>query len=86
MAKKRNLSNPVKAGIAVGIVWALSVFLTALIAMLGVEAWLKAVQFIGDFYIGYGATFGGLIIGSIYGFIDGFIGGFLVVWIYEKLK
>ena len=89
MATKKKECNHVQLcpkclGIAVGLIWGVGLFLTALLdASAGWGAMF--VGSMGSMYIGYGpGAFGGLL-GLVYGFIDGFIGGCLVAWIYNKL-
>ncbi len=68
-------------GLALGIVWSLSVFILGLLAMTGYGA--EFVKLIGSMYIGYTATIGGSFIGLAYGFIDMFIGGVIIAWLYN---
>lgn len=74
--------NAKALGLALGILWGLSVFLAT--------AWIIYVDSPGDtlaklgvFYIGYSVTWPGAVIGLIYGFVDGLIGGLLLAWIYN---
>lgn len=75
---------PKELGIAMGLVWGIGLFVTALLdARLGWAA--TFVGSIGSAYIGYGpGAFGGLM-GLAYGFIDGFTGGYFIGWIYNRL-
>jgi len=79
------MNYKVKAGLAVGIVFAISTLFLGLMA-----TWFnwgtELVNLIGSLYIGYDATFVGSIAGFAWAFIDGFIVGFLVLWVYEKLS
>jgi hypothetical protein len=72
-------------GVAVGLVWGLSVMV--------VTWWLLIRGTPGEFisklssiYLGYSYTWGGAVIGFLWGFIDGFIGGFLIAWIYNLVN
>ncbi len=76
-----NKCQPLALGIAVGVLWAVSVFLAGLFAMFGWGAPL--VETLGSLYIGYGTSTVGAIIGAIWGFIDGFVAGVVVAWIYN---
>ncbi len=68
-------------GLAIGVVWAIGVFIVGITAIFG---WGNAlVDVMGSFYIGYHASFGGAIIGAIWGFVDGFIGGALIAFFYD---
>lgn len=78
-----NKCQPLALGIAIGVLWAVSVFLAGIFAMFG---WGVAfVQVLASFYLGYGASIVGAIIGGIWAAIDGFIAGFLIAWIYNKV-
>jgi hypothetical protein len=71
-------------GLALGIVWAVVVFLLGVLAML--FSWGAAwVELLSSIYIGYKMTLLGSVIGAIWGFIDAFIGGIIVAWLYNKL-
>ena len=78
-----NKCQPLALGIAIGVLWSVSIFFAAIAAMFG---WGTAfVQVIASFYIGYGASIGGAIIGAIWAAVDGFVGGYLLAWIYNKV-
>lgn len=69
-------------GLALGVTWAIGIFLLGLMALLfnwGTEL----VNDIGSMYIGYKATFLGSIIGAIWGFVDAFIFGVLIAFFYN---
>jgi len=73
--------QPLALGIAIGVLWACSVFLAGIFAMFG---WGAAfVNVLASFYIGYGASIVGAIIGAVWAFIDGFVGGAIIAWIYN---
>lgn len=89
MAKKKIIYNKInkisikKLGLAIGLTWALGMFLTSL------SSWLfdygtSWVELINDVYIGYAGSLIGSITGALYGFIDGFILGILIAWIYNN--
>lgn len=77
--------NALRLGLAGGILWGLTMFVSTLIAIetgLG-KQWLLLAE---NVYIGYHISYVGSLIGLVYGFIDGFIGLFLLAWIYNKLN
>ena len=76
-----NKLHVLSLGLALGVVWGLSVFLIGLLAMTGYG--MELVKLLGSFYIGYAATIGGSLIGLVYGFFDGLIGGAIVAWLYN---
>ena len=87
MAKKAKRTGPlpVRAGVAVGIVWAAAVLLIGIMANFGYAT--EWVTLLASIYKGYKSTcITGILLGVVYGFIDGFIGGFVVIWLYNKLK
>lgn len=74
--------NVLGLGIALGLVWAISMF------FVGLTAWLYSwgntfVDMMGSIYVGYKPTMVGSFYGAIFGFIDGFIGGVLIAWFYN---
>ena len=76
--------NAKRLGVAGGIVWGVSLFITTLIAMY----WDYGVDFLnifGGLYPGYEISIVGSFIGLICGFIDAFIGFFVLAWIYNWL-
>ena len=73
----------VSLGLAVGISWALGVFLLGLAA--GVLDWgVPAVTVLSSVYLGYSPSFVGSIAGAVWGFVDGFIGGVVIAWLYNR--
>jgi hypothetical protein len=69
-------------GIAFGLVWPFGIFFAGIFAMFG---WGNAaVQVIGSFYLGYGASFVGAIVGALWAVVDGFCAGYVIAWIYNK--
>jgi len=82
--KKYAKLNPVKLGLALGIICAVAmVVLSILVALVGVgQDWIDLTA---QFYFGYSTTLLGTILGAVYGFIDGFVGGLVFAWLYNKL-
>jgi hypothetical protein len=69
-------------GLAVGIVWALYVFITTLwLIWFGEGAGFTLLK---NIYPGYSTTYVGAFVGLIWGFVDGFIAGVLVAWLYNR--
>jgi len=69
-------------GIALGLFWALSVFILGLTSLLfnyGTD-W---VTLLSGVYMGYSPTWGGIFMGTLWGFFDGLIGGVLFALIYN---
>ena len=70
-------------GLAVGVTWAIAVF------VLGLAAWLfgwgiEVAAALSSLYIGYGPSFVGAIAGAVWGFVDGLILGVLIAWFYNR--
>ena len=80
--KKDSGLHVISFGIALGAVWAISLFIMAILAI----NWQYGVSFIygiGKLYVGYKPTFIGAGIGVIWGFLDGFVGGIVFAWLYN---
>lgn len=74
--------NPCALGVAFGLLWGLSLLLTAVIA--SCCTWGSYfMQVMSSIYIGYGTGFLGALAGFAWGIVDGFIGGFIFGWIYN---
>ena len=78
-----NKLQPVPLGLAVGILWAVSVFILGLTAMGNWGGGIVAA--LGTLYIGYGPSIVGAIIGAIWAFVDGLVAGVIVAWLYNML-
>lgn len=79
-----NKLNATAAGLAFGIMWAVSLFFFVIFSILwgyGSE-W---VTLIGSVYLGVDTTWAGAFIALPWAFVDAFIGGYIVVWLYNKL-
>ena len=73
----------VSLGLALGVTWAIAVFL------LGIMAWLfgwgiGVAGALASLYIGYGPSFVGAIAGAVWGFVDGLILGVMIAWFYNR--
>ena len=70
-------------GLALGILWAIILFIMAVFAGIAGGYGIGFVDGVGSIYIGYHPTFIGALIGAAWGFLDGFIGGMLFAWFYN---
>jgi hypothetical protein len=73
----------ISLGLALGVTWAIAVF------MLGMMAWLfgwgiEVASALSGLYIGYGPSFVGAIAGAVWGFVDGLIVGVMIAWFYNR--
>lgn len=74
--------HPVSLGLAFGILWGASVVIMAILVMLW--GWgTPFVALLGSLYVGYNATFTGIVLGAVWGFVDGFISGAVLAWLYN---
>ncbi|MFH1641173.1 MAG: bacteriophage holin [Candidatus Omnitrophota bacterium] len=71
-------------GLTLGTVWSAGVLIMGILAM-ALNYGVDFVNALSKLYIGYNATFGGIIIGAIWGFFDAGIGGVVIAWLYNKL-
>lgn len=69
-------------GLAVGLVWGLSMFATVYFSIF-FGMGIPFVEIFSTIYLGYDFTFVGSLLGLFWGFIDGFIGGALVAFFYN---
>ena len=73
----------VSFGLAVGVAWALMVFVLGLVAAL--LGWGFAVAAaLSTLYVGFGPTIVGSITGAVWGFVNGLVAGVLVAWFYNR--
>lgn len=78
-----NKIQPVPLGVAVGVLWAICVFVVGITAMFG---WGNAlVAALASLYIGYSASILGAVIGAIWAFVDGLVAGVIVAWLYNMM-
>jgi hypothetical protein len=74
--------NPVKLGLAAGILWGVALFIFSWVSrysgwgMFWLSQWM-------DVYSGFNFSTLGIFIGLIYGFVDGFVSFFLLGWLYN---
>jgi hypothetical protein len=70
-------------GLAVGLTWAILVFVLGLLAaLLGWGVVIAAA--LSSLYIGYGPTFVGSIAGAVWAFVNGLLAGVLIAWFYNR--
>ena len=76
--------NPLALGLAIGILWGVSILLMGLLAYFFAygEGFVVAM---GTLYYGYSPTLMGSFIGGLIGLIDGFICGVIIGWLYNLL-
>ncbi len=72
-------------GLSGGLTWALALFVGGILSM-WIGSWQSIVNWIGQFYVGYEASFGGSIVGAIWGFFDVFIGLYVFAWLYNYFR
>ena len=78
-----NRIQPVPLGIAIGVLWSVSVFFAGIVAIGG---WgVALVNVLGSLYIGYDASILGAVIGAVWAFVDGLVAGVIVAWIYNMV-
>jgi hypothetical protein len=75
----------VRVGTALGILMSLSIGIFTILTI--VTEWgAPLVRIMGSVYLGYSATFLGIIVGMLWGFAKGFLAGYLFILIYQKLR
>lgn len=77
--------KPVALGVALGLVWGGSLFITTWVSCYTGYGKLFLQVLAGSIYPGYSITPFGSFLGLVYGFIDGLVGGILIGWIYNKI-
>lgn len=70
-------------GLALGLSWAIAVFLLGIAASL--FGWgVDVAAALASLYIGYGPSFVGAVAGAVWAFADGFIFGIMIAWFYNR--
>jgi hypothetical protein len=77
--------SPWRVGIGFGFIWALGLFILALISHNTIYYGHPFIQSLDSVYIGYSPTVEGAFVGLCWGFINFFIFGWLVAWLYNIL-
>ncbi|HPA45211.1 MAG TPA: bacteriophage holin [bacterium] len=75
--------KPVALGLAVGILWGLSIFLLTFFIVWHGET-METTAKLGRVYLGYTPSVPGAFIGLAYGFVHGFVSGWLLGAVYNK--
>ncbi len=76
--------NPLAAAISVGILWALTLFITTLISIQNGYA-ESALNIVEGIYPLYEVTTAGAFWGLLFAFLDGFIGTYILIWLYNQI-
>lgn len=74
--------SSVSLGLAMGIVWGVSIFLMGVVATYYTYG-KPFVATMGALYLGYEPSLLGSAIGGVIGFVDAFIGGIILGWLYN---
>jgi hypothetical protein len=77
--------NPVKLGLAAGILWAIAIFIMTWISMYTGWGMFWLSQWM-DVYPGFDISIKGAFIGLVYAFVDGFVSLLIFGWLYNLLK
>jgi hypothetical protein len=73
----------ISLGLALGLSWAIVVFLLGIVASL--FGWgVDVAAALASLYIGYGPSFVGAVAGAVWAFADGFIFGIMIAWFYNR--
>jgi hypothetical protein len=73
----------VSFGLAVGLTWAVFVFVLGLVAAL--LGWGVVIAgALSSLYVGYGPTLIGSIAGAVWAFVNGLVAGVLIAWFYNR--
>ena len=75
--------KPVALGLALGILWGLSILLLTFFIMMHGET-MELTSKLGRVYLGYTVSAPGAFIGMVYGFVHGFVAGWIVAIVYNK--
>lgn len=74
--------NPLAAALAMGSLWALSLFIMTLISVqMGFMG--NFLHMFEDIYPWYTVSGTGALFGLVWGFLDGFIGAYILVYVYN---
>lgn len=77
--------KPMALGIALGVVWGGSLFITTWLSFFTGYGKLFLEVLAQSIYPGYTISPSGSFLGLFYGFSDGFISASIIAWIYNKL-
>ncbi len=73
----------VSFGLAIGLTWAILVFVLGLVAAL-LDWGVGIAIALSTLYVGYGPTFIGSIAGAVWAFVSGLVAGILIAWFYNR--
>ena len=73
----------VSFGLAVGLTWAIFVFVLGLVAAL-LDWGVGIAIALSTLYVGYGPTLIGSIAGAVWAFVSGLVTGILIAWFYNR--
>ncbi|MFT7184156.1 MAG: hypothetical protein ACI9QC_000487 [Oceanicoccus sp.] len=76
--------NPMAAGLTMGGLWALALFVMTLVAASNGYA-SHIFEMLVGIYPYYELTTAGAFWGLLWGFLDGAIGGYFMVWVYNMV-
>lgn len=81
--ERRTTLGVISLGLAIGLTWAIAVF------VLGMAAWLfewgiVVAATLSSLYIGFGPSFVGAITGAVWGFVNGLVLGVLIALFYNR--
>lgn len=82
--KKAAMINPMAAGLSVGILWGLALFILTLVAANNGYA-SHLFELMEGVYPYYELSTAGAFWGLLWGFLDGLIGAYILVWLYNML-
>jgi hypothetical protein len=73
----------VSFGLALGLTWAIFVFVLGIVA--GFLGWGVGIAVaLSTLYVGYDATLIGAIAGAVWAFVNGLVAGVLIAWFYNR--
>jgi len=73
----------VSFGLAIGLTWAILVFVLGLVAAL--LGWGLGIAIaLSTLYVGFGPTLIGSITGAVWAFASGLVAGILIAWFYNR--
>jgi len=80
----KNFIDPVRLGLAGGLIWGITVFVVTLISLANGYA-VDFLMILASVYPGYSISVNGSLLGFLYGFADAFVGLFILGWVYNLL-
>ena len=84
MKKDAAMSQSLAAGLSLGIIWGVPMFVCTLVASQNGFATNMLESFVG-MYPYYELTVAGAFWGLLWAFLDGFIGGYILLWLYNSI-